>query len=96
MRRVVQADRVRYLRDDARGLSELEVEARRARHGANDIVETAPSGWRDVLRDTVKDPMLWFLAATSALFAVVGDYGEAAIMVDAQSETIDIVVRRKG
>jgi Ca2+-transporting ATPase len=83
MRRSVQTNKIEIAPGDRRGLSSSEVTARRARHGYNEIVETRPTGWMDVLGDTIKDPMLWFLAFTSALFAVVGDYVEALIMAGA-------------
>lgn len=57
-----------------------EVTASRGRFGINEIVVATPSGWRDVLRDTVPDPMIWFLAATALLFAWLGAYVEAAIL----------------
>jgi Ca2+-transporting ATPase len=80
MRRPVQTDKIAGATDAERGLSSSEVEQRRALYGYNEIVEAHSTGWRDVLRDTVKDPMIWFLAATSALFGIVGDYTEALIM----------------
>jgi Ca2+-transporting ATPase len=83
MRRVVGKHKIADLWDAARGLSTTEAAERRARYGYNDIVETRPTGWRDVLRDTIKDPMLWFLAGTSALFAIVGNYTEALVMAGA-------------
>jgi Ca2+-transporting ATPase len=83
MRRPVQTNRITGLLDDRRGLSSSEVEQRRSLYGYNEIVETRPTGWRDVLRDTIKDPMIWFLAATSGLFGIVGDYTEALIMAAA-------------
>lgn len=83
MRRPVPLSRIAGLVDSDRGLSSSEVEERRAHYGGNDIIENPPAGWRDLLRDTIKDPMIWFLAATSALFAVIGDYGEALIMLAA-------------
>jgi P-type Ca2+ transporter type 2C len=83
MRRPVQTNRIAGLLDARLGLSSSEVEQRRALYGYNEIVETRPTGWRDVLRDTIKDPMIWFLAATSALFGFVGDYAEALIMAGA-------------
>ena len=83
MRRPVQTDRIAGASDAEHGLSSSEVEQRRALFGYNEIVETRPTGWRDVLRDTIKDPMIWFLAATSALFGFVGDYTEALIMAGA-------------
>lgn len=50
-----------------RGLASAEAEERRRRYGATDIVETPPAALWDLARDTAKDPMLWFLAGTSAL-----------------------------
>jgi Ca2+-transporting ATPase len=83
MRRLVARHKIAGLVHGQRGLSTTEAEERRARYGYNDIVETRPTGWRDVFRDTVKDPMLWFLVATSALFVVVGNYTEALVMAGA-------------
>ena len=83
MRRPVQTNRIAGVLDGRLGLSSSEVEQRRALYGYNEIVETRPTGWRDVLRDTIKDPMIWFLAATSALFGLTGDYTEALIMAGA-------------
>ena len=44
--------------------------------------ETA-SGWKVVLRDTARDPMLWFLVLTAALFAWLGQTSEALTLVAA-------------
>jgi Ca2+-transporting ATPase len=63
-----------------RGLTAVEARERRQQYGANAIVETPPSPWWDLVRDTATDPMLWFLAATSVLYAVVGETGEAVIL----------------
>ena len=83
MRRLVQTNKIGGPLEGEAGLSSSEVEQRRALHGYNEIVENRPTGWRDVFRDTIKDPMIWFLAATSALFAIVGDFTEALIMAGA-------------
>ena len=83
MRRPVQTNKIAGLLDGRHGLSSSDVAQRRELYGYNEIVETRPAGWRDVLRDTIKDPMIWFLAATSALFGFVGDYTEALIMAGA-------------
>jgi Ca2+-transporting ATPase len=63
-----------------RGLDAAEVSARRDRFGANDIVTAAPTGWHDLLKDTLRDPMIWFLVAVSALFTGLGQLTEAAIL----------------
>jgi len=67
----------------ARGLTSAEVEEQRRRHGDNDIVETPAGGWVDLIRDAAKDPMIWFLAGTSALYVVVGQRVEALTLLAA-------------
>src|SRR5690606_27039760 len=88
MLHTVPADRVELLSGDPRGLTADEVIANRGRFGNNDIVVAPSSGWRDLLRDTVRDPMIWFLAATALLFAWLGDYAEAAILAVALAPII--------
>ncbi len=83
MRRPFQTNKIAGPLGADGGLSPSEVERRRSLYGFNEIVEVRPTGWRDVLRDTIKDPMIWFLAVTSALFGIVGDYTEALIMAGA-------------
>ena len=63
------------------GLTGEEVRARVGRYGENRVVEAAPGGWLRLLGDTAKDPMLWFLLGASGLFALVGDWTEAAILL---------------
>src|SRR5512140_2775043 len=83
MRRSLPIDRVRGLVPDPRGLTTAEVAARRQRFGPNDIVEVAGNPWWDLLRDTAKDPMIWFLIATSVLYGVMGDTAEALTVLGA-------------
>ncbi|MGB5613341.1 MAG: cation-transporting P-type ATPase, partial [Sedimenticolaceae bacterium] len=81
MRRPIPTDRLIELDDQQRGLSSGQVQAQRSRYGMNNLLGTAPGGWRELLRDTLKDPMLWFLIGTSALFALIGDTREAVILL---------------
>lgn len=83
MQRPFPIDRLSGLDDPERGLDSAAVVERRARYGPNDILSSAPGGWRELLRDTVKDPMLWFLLGTSMLYAVLGDTGEALVLLTA-------------
>ncbi len=83
MNRSVPLDRLVGLADPARGLTAAEAAERAARYGPNRILEAPPKGWRDLARETVKDPMLWFLVGTSALFAAVGELRESAILLAA-------------
>ncbi len=83
MQRRIPSERLEDLRAPEQGLSESVAAARRARYGANLILETGRGGWVEVARASLRDPMLWFLLATSLLFAAVGDATEAAILLAA-------------
>ncbi|MDP3858521.1 MAG: cation-transporting P-type ATPase [Stagnimonas sp.] len=83
MRHTVPPDRLQDLADDANGLSAEVAAERQQRHGSNDILGDAPAGWAPVLRDSARDPMIWFLAATAALFAWLGDLVEATVLASA-------------
>ncbi|WP_392353462.1 cation-transporting P-type ATPase [Brevundimonas sp. LF-1] len=87
MRRIPK-DRLADLGGDDVGLTEEMASARRARFGFNDIVAEAPSTWRTLLRDTARDPMLWFLLTLSLLFSILGDYTEAAVLAVALAPMI--------
>jgi len=77
---MVPLSRIENLGGAERGLTYGEVERRQNRYGSNAIVEAHASGWRDVVRNTSRDPMVWFLFATALLFAWLGDYAEAAVL----------------
>lgn len=64
----------------SQGLTSIEAAQRRAVYGANHVIEAAAHGWRDVMRDTSRDPMIWFLGGTAGLFALLGDYAESAVL----------------
>ncbi|HSC05505.1 MAG TPA: cation-transporting P-type ATPase, partial [Steroidobacteraceae bacterium] len=83
MRRTVATERLERFSVADGGLHGAEIESRRQRYGANTIVETPAGGWALLAVDTAKDPMLWFLVGTSTLFALVGDYAEALILLAA-------------
>ena len=65
------------------GLTAHQVEARRACYGQNSILDAMPSGRFALVRETAKDPMLWFLLATSAIFALIGDWTESIVLLAA-------------
>lgn len=80
-RRPLPLARVTGLLTSTRGLTAAEVAERRERYGANDILEAPPHPWRDVARDTLQDPMLWFLAGVSLLYGILGEVTEAVVLV---------------
>ncbi len=81
MLRRVPLDRLDNLDSPQAGLRSEQVETRRQQYGDNEILEKPPSGWLDLIRDTLKDPMLWFLLGTSGLFMVVGEWIDAVILL---------------
>jgi len=80
VRRLVPTARLEGLFDAATCLTSAQASERRARYGANRIVEVPPTRWNDLLRETARDPMIWFLAATALLFAWLGDLAEAGVL----------------
>jgi Ca2+-transporting ATPase len=65
------------------GLTAGDVLEARRRHGPNDIVDAVQHPLWALARDTARDPMIWFFAGTSALYAVVGQLAEAATLLGA-------------
>lgn len=65
------------------GLSTSQALAASRRFGANDILAPQTAGWRAIARDTARDPMIWFLLATSALSGLLGRTGEALTLLAA-------------
>lgn len=83
MRRALPTSQLPDAWRSERGLASADVEERRRRYGANDIIEAPPAALWDLARDTAKDPMLWFLAGTSALYVIVGQGVEALTLLAA-------------
>ena len=83
MRRALPLGRLDGLPLARRGLTSDEARARRASYGPNDVVEAVRRPWWDLLRDTARDPMIWFLGGTGALYAVLGDRAEAVTLLAA-------------
>jgi Ca2+-transporting ATPase len=83
MRRDIPAVRMKDLPHDPRGLSSIDIAERRKRYGRNDILEIAGSPWLELARDTLKDPMIWFLVGTGLIYAVLGSYAEAMTLMAA-------------
>jgi P-type Ca2+ transporter type 2C len=80
VRHVLALARLRGL-DMDRGLDASEVAERRQRWGSNDIIEVRSGGAGALARETVRDPMIWFLVGTAILYGVLGQYVEAATLV---------------
>jgi Ca2+-transporting ATPase len=83
MRRQIPLDRLEGLLDSESSLTSAQASDRLRLYGPNDIVEAPPSTWRELARDTLRDPMLWFLLGTAVLFFFLGDYVEAITLAAA-------------
>lgn len=59
------------------GLTDAEVQSQRSKFGSNAIVERAGNAWLELLLDTAKDPMVWFLLGIGAAFFAAGEEREA-------------------
>jgi len=81
MLRKLPYERISGLQDAGLGLSGSQIQDRRNRFGVNNILEAPVAGWYELLRETVRDPMLWFLVVTGSLFAVIGEIKEAIILL---------------
>lgn len=62
------------------GLSETEYSQQLESFGPNEIVERIGNPWIELLIDTIKDPMVWFLIGIALIFYIIGDYKEAIIL----------------
>ncbi len=62
------------------GLNNAQVTESRQKYGRNQITSVRKSSWLKLLADILKEPMLLLLFAISAIYLIVGDYGEAAFM----------------
>jgi Ca2+-transporting ATPase len=97
MRRALPAARLPDVLAPPGGLGDEEARGRRARYGPNAILEAPAHPWRRIARDTVRDPMLWFLAGVSALYAAVGQHTESLTLLAAIVPLVvmDFVLHRR-
>lgn len=66
-----------------KGLNEQEVSASREKYGSNKVQQKERSGWLTVLFDMLKEPMLLLLIATTIIYFILGETGEAYFMLSA-------------
>lgn len=67
--------------DAVRGLDADEVARQRARYGRNDVTDRPRRSALQTLRESLLDPMLWFLVGTGALYFALGERSEGWVMV---------------
>jgi len=62
------------------GLSNAEAARRLQQWGRNDIIPAPRADLRELLLETVTDPMIWFLLGVGLLFLILRNYTEAMVM----------------
>ncbi|MGE0633243.1 MAG: cation-transporting P-type ATPase, partial [Pseudobdellovibrionaceae bacterium] len=80
MKKKVSFENLTGLKKRSTGLNDVEVSQQRLRFGLNEIVERVGNPWLDLLKETLKDPMIWFLFGIGTVFILVGDKQEAIIL----------------
>jgi Ca2+-transporting ATPase len=80
MHRYIPTSRLQGILNSEQGLSEADAVHRLAQYGPNDIIETSSSPLLTALRDTLRDPMLWFLITTAILFLALGELIESVVL----------------
>ncbi len=81
MRRSVPVGRLEDLLGSARGLTAEQARERRSRYGPNDVIEVPAHPLREIVGDTARDPMIWFLVGTGALYGALGEVPEALTLL---------------
>ena len=81
MKRIIPFERLHLLLHELAGLAPEDVERLRKQFGPNEIVETPDGGWRVLIKDTLRDPMLWFLLGTSVIFFLTGSRTESLVLL---------------
>lgn len=80
-----------------RGLSQAEADSRRLRYGSNDILGSPQKHLGKIVRDSLRDPMLWFLVIVSLVYFSIGQSQEALVLLLAIAPiiTMDLYLHRR-
>ncbi|WP_336975261.1 cation-transporting P-type ATPase [Sphingobium aromaticiconvertens] len=98
MKRVVPENRIALLmKAPEQGLSEAEAAALGTQYGTNVIAEHPPSSAARLAKETFGDPMIWFLVVTSAIFGLIGQYTDMAVLLGAIAPLVgmDLYLHRR-
>jgi Ca2+-transporting ATPase len=75
--RQISFQNLKGLHKSAAGLAQTEVLAQRNKFGENVVVEVSSNRWLEILKETFRDPMIWFLIGIGVVFFVLGQRSEA-------------------
>jgi Ca2+-transporting ATPase len=74
------------------GLTDSQWEMQRHLYGDNAITERQQSAALELIKDTIKDPMIWFLMIAASLFLMIGQMQESVILLVAMIPLIGMDV----
>lgn len=78
--RQISFQNLRGLQKSATGLTQSEVQSQRSKFGENVIVEISSNRLIEILKETFRDPMIWFLIGIGVVFFVVGQKNEGVTL----------------
>lgn len=81
MFRTLPVDRINASLSPDWTLNDSQVIESREKYGPNNIGEKRSRFWWSLAKDTILDPMIWFLLIASILFALLEKYSEATILL---------------
>lgn len=80
MKKNISLEGLKDLKLNANGLTQIEIEAQRKLFGLNEIMEVSQNQWFELIKDTLTDPMIWFLLIIGSAFLFLGNQHEAVIL----------------
>jgi Ca2+-transporting ATPase len=81
MRKKLEFNRIKNSLSDGWGLTLSEISSRETQYGLNDITQIQKNRIVEIVKQTAKDPMIWFLIGTSLLFALLKNYNQTIILL---------------
>lgn len=81
MFRILPSDRVKHPLDSHWRLNQQEVKSLHEQYGANEIIDRTARPFIAILKDTLLDPMIWFLFGASVMFILLGKYPDAMVLL---------------
>ncbi|MCE3009177.1 MAG: cation-transporting P-type ATPase [Proteobacteria bacterium] len=76
----ISNQRIQHLGPRKLGLGPQEIEDQRKIYGLNEILEDSKNKTLEVLKDTLKDPMIWFLLGIGVVFTLLGQLSESIVL----------------
>lgn len=76
----ISFESLRGVSQSSGGLTPAEISRQQNRFGRNQIVEVVGKPWVALAKDTLKDPMIWFLVITGIIFFAVGNSFDAIVL----------------